>query len=53
MLISPNSMFSEKNYNAGGLVTHESGKDAHTVHVIIYHDSQHPTNLELPLGDSH
>jgi len=48
-LISPNSMFSEKNYNAGGLVTHESGKDARTVHVTVYHDAEHRSRLELPL----
>ena len=33
VLMSPNSIFAEKNYNAGGLVSHESGKDARTAHV--------------------
>jgi uncharacterized protein len=47
-LISPNSIFSEKNYNGGGLVTHESGKDARTVHVTVYHDDQHPSRFDLP-----
>jgi predicted acyl esterase len=47
-LISPNSIFSEKNYNAGGVVTHESGKDARTVHVTVYHDADRPSKLDLP-----
>lgn len=49
VLMSPNSIYSEKNYNAGGLVTQESGKDAHTVHVTVYHDSAHPSELRLPI----
>jgi uncharacterized protein len=49
VLISPNSIYSEKNYNAGGLVTHESGKDARTVHVTVYHDSTHRSELRLPI----
>jgi uncharacterized protein len=47
-LISPNSIFSEKNYNAGGLVTHESGKDSRTVHVTLYHDADRPSRVDLP-----
>jgi len=49
VLMSPNSIYSEKNYNAGGLVTHESGKDARTVHVTVYHDSTHRSELRLPI----
>lgn len=49
VLSSPNSIFWEKNYNNGGVVAEESGKDAHTAHVTLYHDSDHPSALELPL----
>ena len=48
VITSPNSIFAEKNYNAGGLVTHESGKDARITHVTLYHDANHPTRLDLP-----
>jgi len=49
VLNSPNSIFSEKNYNSGGRVEAESGKDAHVAHVSIYHDAQHPSALEIPV----
>jgi hypothetical protein len=49
VLTSPNSIYLEKNYNSGGVVAEESGKDAHTAHVTLYHDSDHPSFLELPL----
>ncbi len=50
VLTSPNSIYLEKNYNGGGVVAEESGKDAHTAHVTLYHDSDHPSALELPLA---
>jgi len=46
---SPNSIYLEKNYNSGGVVTEESSKDAHTAHITVYHDAEHPSSLELPL----
>ena len=49
VLTSPNSIYTEKNYNSGGVVAEESGKDAHTAHVTLYHDGDHPSSLELPL----
>ena len=49
VLTSPNSIYLEKNYNSGGKVEEESGKDAHTAHITLYHDSDHPSALELPL----
>lgn len=49
VLNSPNSIYLEKNYNSGGVVAEESGKDAHTAHITLYHDSGHPSSLELPL----
>jgi putative CocE/NonD family hydrolase len=50
MLIScPNTIYLEKNYNSGGAVAEESGKDARIAHVILYHDADHPSHLELPV----
>jgi hypothetical protein len=47
---SPNSIFLEKNYNSGGVVAAESGKDARTAHVTLLHDAAHPSALEIPIG---
>ncbi|HEX7139999.1 MAG TPA: CocE/NonD family hydrolase [Vicinamibacterales bacterium] len=47
---SPNTIYWEKNYNSGGEVASESAKDAHTAHVVLYHDAEHPSALDLPLG---
>ncbi len=49
-LHSPNSLTLEKNYNGGGVVANESGKDARTAHVKIYHDREHPSVLEVPVS---
>ncbi|MFZ0300112.1 MAG: CocE/NonD family hydrolase [Candidatus Sulfotelmatobacter sp.] len=49
LLTSPNSIYVEKNYNTGGVVAEESGKDARTAHITLYHDGDHPSSLELPL----
>jgi uncharacterized protein len=46
----PNDKDLEKNYNSGGVVADESGKDARTAHITLYHDSQHQSVLELPIG---
>jgi len=45
-----NSLFNEKNYNAGGVVGEETGKDARTVTVKLYHDAQHASALYLPIA---
>lgn len=45
----PNSIQLEKNYNSGGDVASESGKDARTAHVTLLHDVEHPSSLELPI----
>ena len=45
----PNSIYNEKNYNSGGVVAEESGKDAKTAHITMYHDPEHPSYLELPI----
>jgi putative CocE/NonD family hydrolase len=49
VLASPNSIYLEKNYNSGGVVEEESGTDARTAHITLYHDRDHPSFLELPL----
>ena len=45
----PNTIYLEKNYNSGGVVAEESGKDAQTAHVTLHHDKDHPSYLELPV----
>lgn len=52
VLSSPNSINLEKNYNTGGRVESESGKDARTAHVRVYHDAAHPSALDLPIVGS-
>ena len=49
LLISPNSIYMEKNYNSGGIVARESGKEARVAHITLYHDAEHPSRLELPV----
>jgi uncharacterized protein len=44
-----NSIYSEKNYNSGGDVAEESGKDARVAHMTVYHDAEHPSALEIPV----
>lgn len=51
LVIGPvNSPNWEKNYNSGGVVADESGKDARTVTVTLYHDPHHPSALYLPIA---
>ncbi len=51
LMIGPmNSMYAEKNYNSGGTVAAESGKDARTVTVTLYHDAAHPSRLSMPIA---
>ncbi len=47
-----NSKYAEKNYNSGGIVAEESGRDAHVVSVSLYHDAEHPSALHLPLVEA-
>jgi putative CocE/NonD family hydrolase len=49
VLRAPNSIFIQKNYNSGGVVAEESGKDALTAHVRLHHDAEHASYLELPV----
>lgn len=50
VLSAPNHTLLEKNYHGGGVVALESGKDARTAHIALYHDREHPSHLELPIG---
>jgi len=50
LIASPNTRNLEKNYNSGGVVAEESGKDAKTAHVKLFHDAEHASYLELPIG---
>jgi putative CocE/NonD family hydrolase len=51
LVIDPlNSIYSQKNYNSGGVVAEESMKDARTVTVRIFHDPQRPSALYVPLA---
>jgi len=49
VLYCPNTISLEKNYNSGGDVSRETGADAHTAHVTVYHDAAHPSALEVPV----
>ncbi len=45
-----NSIYSEKNYNAGGAVSKESVTDAQMVNVRLFHDHEYPSALYIPIG---
>ncbi|HZS59373.1 MAG TPA: CocE/NonD family hydrolase [Gemmatimonadaceae bacterium] len=49
VISSPNSIQTEKNYNSGGVVANETGKDARAAHITLYHDTDHPSTLEIPV----
>lgn len=42
--------FAEKNYNSGGVVAEETAVNGRAVTVRLYHDSDHPSALRVPLG---
>jgi uncharacterized protein len=44
----PNSIQLEKNYNSSKPVAEQSGADAKTAHITLYHDATHPSCLEIP-----
>ena len=46
---SINTTGTEKNYNSGGVVATETGKDAKTAHITLVHDAEHPSALDLPI----
>jgi len=49
VLCCPNSIQYQKNYQRGGVVASESGQDAQTARVSLYHDAEHLSYLELPV----
>ncbi|HJT97587.1 MAG TPA: CocE/NonD family hydrolase [Rhodanobacteraceae bacterium] len=51
LLVAPiNSLWSQKNYNSGGVVANESGKDARKATVTLYHDASRPSALYVPIA---
>ena len=51
LVIAPiNLIYSQKNYNSGGVVIDESMQDARPVTVKLYHDAKHPSALYVPIG---
>jgi putative CocE/NonD family hydrolase len=55
LVISPigrliETIFSEKNYNGGGVVAQESSGEAKTVTMKLFHDRAHPSVLNVPIG---
>lgn len=51
LVIGPlNSIYAQKNYNSGGIISDESMRDARTVTVKLFHDAAHPSALYVPYG---
>ena len=51
LVIAPmDTLYSEKNYNSGGVIADETGNDARTVNVSLLHDDQHPSALFVPIA---
>lgn len=51
LVIGPiNSIYAQKNYNSGGVVSEESMGDARPVTVRLLHDVAHPSVLCVPIG---
>ena len=49
VVASINTPSAEKNYNSGGVVARETGRDARTAHIRLLHDADHPSALVLPV----
>lgn len=45
----PNAFHRKRNYNSGGVVAEESGKDARTARITLYYDAAHPSFLVIPV----
>ena len=51
LVIGPvDSIYEQKNYNSGGLVSEESIDDARPVTVRLFHGGPHPSALYVPIG---
>ena len=49
VLQTPSPLAVARNYNGGGNPNAESGRDARTAVIRLYHDARHPSSLELPV----
>ncbi len=49
LISNPGTWYFEKNYNSGGVVARESGKDARTAKITLHHDARHPSYLQIPM----
>jgi uncharacterized protein len=52
IIAAPNSIYWQKNYNSGGVVADETKENARTAHVVLHHDPDHQSTLDLPLVSS-
>jgi uncharacterized protein len=53
LVIGPsNTIYSQRNFNAGGPVSAESIQDARVVTVKLFHDPLRPSVLYVPIGRS-
>jgi predicted acyl esterase len=51
LVIGPiNSIYSQRNFNGGGVVAEESIEDARPVTVVLHHDRSYPSALYTPFG---
>jgi uncharacterized protein len=51
LVVGPsNSIYTQKNYNSGGIVSKETMREAQPVTVSLFHDSSHPSALYVPIG---
>ena len=49
LLTGANPQGTARNFNGGGNPNAESGRDARTATISVYHDAKHPSVLELPV----
>jgi len=49
VITSPNSIYFEKNHNSGGVVAEETGADARTAIIRLFHDADRRSFLEIPV----
>lgn len=45
-----NSIYAQRNYNAGGVVSDEDASASRTVTVALYHDLDNASVVRLPIG---
>jgi len=53
LIVGPiNSIYSQKNYNSGGVVSEESMTDARVVTVKLFHDEKYSSTLFVPIAQA-